>query len=354
MTIDKSQITPEVLENTLKKEIWPEVKVVAPPKTGKVRNVYDLGEQLIIVSSDDLSTHDVVHKRQVYAKGDNLDGISSKYFGKTENIIPNHFRENLAPNTWLVDKADQILVEMVFRKYITGSGWRGYSKANGPEQGAEFCGVNLRPGYRKNEMLDEVIFTPTAKGQVKDFDIPEFEGMDPEVDDPKLTVDIIRKNYQAFGLKTPGDLIYVVDASFRLYNTIHSDLESKGKLLADTKWEFGYLPDGKIILIDECVTPDSSRIWDKDKYALNEEKNEFTIVQGDKQHFRDYVERLELHTPEKKAELAAHHMDDDVLRDGVVLYCNIREAITGTPTEITTEPRKEVILAALADRGFLK
>jgi len=92
---------------------------------------------------------------------------------------------------------------MVFRGYLTGSGWKAYAKNDGPSKGMEFCGVQLRPGYRKNEKLDRVIFTPTAKGQVKDFPIHEFAGLKADDDDPKLTIDIIRRNYQAFGLRKP-------------------------------------------------------------------------------------------------------------------------------------------------------
>jgi len=353
MPINEKLITKRVLNNTLKKEIYPKVKVVALPKMGKVRTMYDLGNDLLLMmSSDDLSTHDVVHRRSVYAKGENLDAISSTFFEKTKQIVPNHFIETVAPNTWLVQKADRIMVEMVFRKYITGSGWRGYKKGNGPEEGTEFCGVFLRPGYRKNERLDEVIFTPTAKGQVKDFPIPEFRNLDPETDDPKLTVDIIKNNYQTFGLRRPEDLDLLIEASFRLYDFIHSDLESLGFLLADTKWEFGYSPDGTIGLIDECVTPDSSRIWDKGKYKLDPGKNEFNIVQNDKQPFRDYIEALGL-DKDKKA-LAEHRMADDALRAGVIRYCNIREKITGTLPEITTEPKKKVILDMLGSAGYLK
>ncbi len=355
MPVDKKLITREVLNNTLAREIYTEVKVVAEPKMGKVRTVYDLeDERMIMISSDNLSTHDVVHKRRVYGKGENLDAISGYYFETTKHIVPNHLIETLAPNVWLVQRAEPILVEMVFRKYLTGSGWRDYSKKNGPEKGSEFCGVELRPGYRKNEILDKVIFTPTGKGIAGDFNIPEFKGMDPEIDDPKITIDIIRRNYKKFGLRKPEDLDYVMEKAFALYNFIHKDLEGKGNLLADTKWEFGYMPDGTIALIDECVTPDSSRFWKAKDYLFNPEKNEFTIVQDDKQHFRDYVEGLGLQAVERKAELAAHMMDDEVLRQGVVKYCNIREEIAGTLPVITTDPRKDAVLAALSDAGFLR
>jgi len=353
--MDESVITSEVLENTLKREVFPEVKVISPPKTGKVRTVYDVGDdKLVLVSSDNLSTHDVVHKRQVYGKGDNLDAISSYYFDITRSIIPNHLIKTLGPNTWLAHKASPILVEMVFRKYLTGSAWNDYLKADDPNKGREFCGVWLRPGYRKNEILEEVIFTPTAKGQVKDFPIPEFIKLNLNDDDPKLTLDIIRKNYRIFGLRKSDDIDFLEETALKLYNTIHTDLQTKGHLLADTKWEFGYLPDGRIALIDECVTPDSSRFWSVADYQFNPEKSEFTIIQADKQPFRDYIQKLGLHTPDKKRELAEHWMSDDVLKAGIIRYGNIREAITGTPMEITTKPRKQDVLEALASAGFLR
>ncbi|MDA3940107.1 MAG: phosphoribosylaminoimidazolesuccinocarboxamide synthase [Spirochaetia bacterium] len=355
MPIDEKLITRGVLDNTLAREVYPELRVAAEPKMGKVRTVYDLGdERMIMISSDNLSTHDVVHRRLVYGKGENLDAISGYYFGASRHIVSNHLIEVLAPNVWLVQKASPILVEMVFRKYLTGSGWKDYKRENGPEEGSEFCGVELRPGYRKNEMLDGIIFTPTGKGQVKDFDIPEFRGLDPETDDPKITIEIIRKNFRKFGLRKPEDLDYIMEKAFSLYSFIYEDLLRKGYLLVDTKWEFGYMPDGTIALIDECVTPDSSRFWAAGDYVFNPVKKEFNIIQEDKQHFRDYIESLGLQNPERKTELANHMMDDEVLRQGVVKYCNIREIISGTLPKITIDSKKAAVLAVLSDAGFLK
>jgi phosphoribosylaminoimidazole-succinocarboxamide synthase len=353
MPIDEKLLTPDVLKNTLKKEIYSEVKVQTSPRIGKVRTVYDIGNNnLIMISSDDLSTHDVVHKRQVYAKGENLDAISSYYFEKTRNIIQNHFLKTLAPNTWLVQKADPILIEMVFRSYITGSAWKEYEHEKGSEKGMMFCGVFLKLGYKKNERLDEFVFTPSAKGRVKDFFLSEFTEMNPEEDDPKITKEMIYKNFKSFHLRKPEDLDFIVDIATKLYDYIHKDLELKGYLLADTKWEFGYFSDGSIGLIDECVTPDSSRIWNKEKYTFNTELNEFTVVQDDKQHFRDYVEQLGLHR--NKIALAEHWMDDAVLKLGIVKYCNIREIITGTLPIITPNKKKEIILNSLRQKGYLK
>ena len=353
MPIDERLFTPDVLANTLSREIFPEVRTIAPPKMGKVRTVYRVGKnQLVLVTSDNLSTHDVVHRRQVYGKGDNLNAISAFYFDLTDDIIPNHFQTYLGPNTWLTHEATPIRVEMVFRAYITGSAWKAYEKADGPERGMNFCGVHLREGYKRNQRLDSVIFTPTAKGQVKDFDISEFASLDSNEDDPKLTIDVIRRNFRVFGLRRAEDIDYLVEKSLALYHAIHSDLASKGHLLADTKWEFGYLPDGRIALIDECVTPDSSRFWNAKLYKFDEEKNIWIAEQDDKQHFRDHVESLGLHKDEKA--LAEYWMPDELLRAGIGKYANIRQTITGTTMEITTKPRREAVLETLAQKGFLR
>jgi len=348
------QITNEIMENTLKKEVFSEIKTKSPTKLGKVRSVYDIAiERLLMMASDNCSVYDVILKRQVYGKGENLNAISSNYFDKTKHIIGNHFLETVAPNTWLTTKAQPILVEMVLRKYLTGSAWKSYKSENGPEKGMNFCGVELREGYRENEILDDVIFTPTAKGQVKDFDIPPFQGLDPEEDDPKITIDMILKNHETFGLRKKEDLEILMNAGFKLYEFIHSDLESKGHRLADTKWEFGYAPDGSIILIDECVTPDSSRFWDDGKYKFSDEQNKFLINQKDKQHFRDDAKRLGLDAKDKKAELAEHHVSDEVMREGIKIYCDVRQKITGINLKISTTPVKEEILDKLNERGYL-
>lgn len=354
MPIDEKLITPEILNNTLKQEIYPEIRVEALPRMGKVRTVYDIGDFLIMMSSDNLSVFDVVLLRQVFGKGENLDAISAHFFDRTRHIIGNHYIKTIAPNTWLVQKAQPVMVEFVFRKYLTGSGWDAYAEDGGPEKGTVFCGVPLRPGYRRNEELDHVIFTPTAKGKAGDFDIPEFKGLKPEKDDPKLTVDVIRKNYRAFGFKKVEDVDLLIDDGMQLYRLMHSELGLKGYLLADTKWEFGYSRNGKLLLIDECVTPDSSRIWNRARHIFDPEKNEFTVVQDDKQHFRDHIKSKGLHKEDRKKELAEYWMPDDVLAEGVLKYCRIRQAITGTQPEITAQPKKQLILEALARGGYLR
>jgi phosphoribosylaminoimidazole-succinocarboxamide synthase len=361
MPLDEALLTPEVLNNTLARQVFPEVRIVpgTAPKMGKVRTVYDIGKKgggdlLLMVSSDNLSTHDVVHKRRVYGKGGNLDEISSHFFELAWEALhlSNHYIETVGPNAWIVQKAQPILVEMVLRACLTGSGWKAYEKADGPRTGMDFCGVHLRPGYHKNERLDQVIVTPTAKGQVKDFPTLKFPGLGSEDDDPPVTLDMIRNNYQAFGLREQEDLDIIVDDARRLYDFISKKLAATGNLLADTKWEFGYLSDGTIALIDECVTPDSSRFWSLEHYKYDPEKGLFIAVQHDKQPFRDHIEELGLH--KDKARLAAYEMPYEEIRKGVIRYGDMREAITGTKMLITTDPVRERVIAALDKRGMLK
>lgn len=351
MPIDEALLTQEVLDNTLVREVLSEVRVVPGtfPKMGKVRTVYDLGAYLLMISSDNLSTHDVVHRRQVYGKGENLDAISAYFFNATKGIIPNHYAATLGPNAWLVRKAQPIMVEMVLRAFLTGSGWKDYANAQGPEKGMVLCGNQLRPGYCRNEKLDQLIVTPTTKGPARDFAVPELAGIDK--DDASISLAAIRANYQAFGLRRPEDLDIIVDASLKLYGFINFELAATGNILADTKWEFGYLADGTIALIDECVTPDSSRFWSVADYQWNPAKSEFTAVQHDKQPFRDHIERLGLH--KDKAALARYEMPWEEIRAGVKRYGDMRELITGTPMLITTEPVKERLLAALGAKGYL-
>jgi len=199
--------------------------------------------------------------------------------------------------------------------------------------------------------LDEIIFTPTTKRPVRDFQIPEFKDIDQEKEDLQITMNTIKNNYEAFGLRKKEDIDTLVDAGFELYDFINADLESKGFLLADTKWEFGYFSDGTLGLIDGCVTSDSSRFWNKKEYKFDSNKNEFSILQGDKQPFRDYIERLGLH--ENKAALAEHWIDDQVIREGVIRYCNMRKIITGTQTNITAHPKKRLILETLRNKSYL-
>ncbi|MBY9082181.1 phosphoribosylaminoimidazolesuccinocarboxamide synthase [Paenibacillus sp. HN-1] len=240
---------------------------------GKVRELYDLGEHMLIVVTDRISAFDYVLEPAVPDKGNVLNRLSAFWFGQTKNLLENHVvhidvnrlegivkeenRELLKNRIMVVRKAERVDIECVVRGYITGGGWRQY------QQTGAVNGIKLPEGLRKNAKLAEPIFTPAAKNDVgHDEDIP-FEQMR-ELVGAELADELKAK-------------------SLKLYAFAESYCAERGILLADCKFEFGVL-DGKVILIDEIFTPDASRFWAKDKYALDIE-----IDSMDKEPVRTYL-----------------------------------------------------------------
>ncbi len=226
-------------------------------KRGKVRDLYDLGDKLMIVSTDRISAFDVVLPNGIPHKGEALNRLSVYWFNETEEIVENHIIDVVDPRTVLVKKATPVKVEFVVRGYIYGSAWEKY------KAGEDLCGIRLPHGLSKAEKLPQPILTPTTKAEV---------GHDVEL--------------------TSGDAIKLVgkerfeeieEACFKIYESGAGKAESNGILIADTKFEFGVLND-EVILIDELLTPDSSRFWPKDKYEVG--KDQFSF---DKQYVRDYL-----------------------------------------------------------------
>jgi phosphoribosylaminoimidazole-succinocarboxamide synthase len=244
---------------------------------GKVRDVYDLGDRLLMVASDRISAFDYVLPTPVPDKGKILTQISRFWFDLTTDIVPNHliavavdqfpssltaYRSQLEGRTMLVRKTDKINIECVVRGYLAGSGWKEYQK-NG-----KVCGVPLPPGLRESDRLPEPIFTPATKEeQGKHDENISFERMAEIVGKPLAT-----------SLK---------DISLALYKKAADIAEARGLILCDTKFEFGQL-NGKITLIDEILTPDSSRFWDKTDYKPGQSQDSF-----DKQYVRDYLESIQ-------------------------------------------------------------
>lgn len=238
---------------------------------GKVRELYDLGEHYLIAVTDRISAFDYVLKPAVPSKGEVLNQLSRFWFGKTESIIPNHMihadADRLSPfiqqpdllrnRIMVTRKAERIDIECVVRGYITGGGWRKYKETG------EINGHKLPAGLRKNERLAEPIFTPAAKNDV---------GHDEDIS--------IERMKELVGERLTEELMA---ASLRLYQFAHDYCGSKGIILADTKFEFGLI-DGRILLIDEAVTPDSSRFWARENYALDIE-----IDSMDKEPVRTYL-----------------------------------------------------------------
>jgi phosphoribosylaminoimidazole-succinocarboxamide synthase len=248
---------------------------VALHKRGKVRDVYELGDQLLIVATDRLSAFDVVLPTGIPGKGILLTQMSLFWFRRLADVIPNHvvtadvgeypaelkrFRDQLEGRSMIVLRTDVLPVECVVRGYITGSGWKDY-KATG-----SVCGIALRPGLRESDRLEPPIFTPATKAETgHDENIP-YETM----------VETVGRERADEARRT----------SLEIYARARAHAEARGIVLADTKFEFG-VRDGRLVWIDEALTPDSSRFWPRDGYAPGRSQPSF-----DKQFVRDYLETL--------------------------------------------------------------
>jgi phosphoribosylaminoimidazole-succinocarboxamide synthase len=243
---------------------------------GKVRDVYDLGDQLLMVASDRISAFDYVLPTPVPDKGKVLTQISAWWFDQMEDIVPHHlisanvdefpanlhaYRDQLEGRTMLVKKTDKIQIECVVRGYLAGSGWKEY------KQNQQVCGVPLPPDLRESERLPEPIFTPATK---------EEQGKHDENISFDRMAGIVGKEL-AETLR---------DRSLALYIKAARVAETKGLILCDTKFEFGIL-NGQVTLIDEILTPDSSRFWDKALYRVGASQDSV-----DKQFVRDYLESI--------------------------------------------------------------
>ena len=246
-------------------------------RRGKVRDIYDLGDSLLIVATDRISAFGVVMPNPIPDKGRVLTQLSIFWFDLTSEIVPNHvisvevkgfpkqcqpYKEILEGRSMLVVKADPIPIECVVRGYLSGSGWEEYRKTG------EICGISLPKGLVESIKLEEPIFTPATKAEagLHDENIT-FEGMEKAVGK-----DLAKR------LKS---------LSIAIYKMVRSFAEEEGILIADTKMEFG-IRDGRLLLIDELLTPDSSRFWEKKEYRPGHSQKSF-----DKQFLRDYLLSIE-------------------------------------------------------------
>jgi len=239
---------------------------------GKVRDLYDLGEYFLIVATDRLSAFDVVLPNPIPRKGEVLTQISKYWFEQLKDVINNHiisfdvedfpkecqeYKEALEGRSMLVRKAKPLPVECIVRGYITGSGWKDYQKTG------MVSGIKLPEGLKESQKLPEPIFTPSTKAEVGHDETIDFA----------TTISMI-------GEKTANK---IKEAAIALYKKAEQIADKKGIIIADTKFEFGFFND-EIILIDEVLTPDSSRFWPKDDYQIGRGQKSF-----DKQYVRDYL-----------------------------------------------------------------
>jgi phosphoribosylaminoimidazole-succinocarboxamide synthase len=242
------------------------IEISNPIAQGKVRDIYDAGERLLMVASDRISTYDVVHPTPIPDKGKVLTGISAFWFERTGHIVPNHVvsftevPEEVRGRAMLVDRLEMFPVECVVRGYITGSGWKDY-QASGA-----VCGIELPAGLSESEQLPEPIFTPATKADIGDHDENvDFDRAAEILGDRKLLEELRR-------------------LSIEVYSFAAEHARSRGIILADTKFEFGRDSEGRIVLGDEVLTPDSSRFWPAEGYEPGHGQPSF-----DKQYVRDWA-----------------------------------------------------------------
>ena len=271
--------------------------------SGKVRDMYDLGERLLMVASDRISTYDVVHPTPIPDKGKVLTGLSVFWFEQTGDIVPNHLvsitdgvPDEARGRALSVMKLDMLPVECVVRGYLTGSGWKDY-QATGT-----VAGIELPPGLRDSEQLPEPIFTPSTKADVGHDETIDFDRAAEIVGD-RAVMEQLR------------------DLSIALYSFAADHARSRGVILADTKFEFGRDADGVIRVGDEVLTPDSSRFWPADTYEVGRPQPSF-----DKQYVRDWASG----TGWDKSP-PAPAIPDDVVAGTRQRYIEAYETITGQP-----------------------
>jgi len=280
---------------------------------GKVRDIYEAGEdRLLMVTSDRISTYDVVHPTPIPDKGRVLTGLSAFWFEQTESICPNHLisvtdvPDDARGRAMLVERLEMVPVECVVRGYITGSGWKDY-RATGA-----VCGIELPEGLRESEQLPEPIFTPATKAEIGDHDENvDFDRATEIVGDRGLLQELRR-------------------LSIALYRHGADHARERGIILADTKFEFGRREDGTIVLGDEVMTPDSSRFWPADGYEPGRSQPSF-----DKQYVRDWAAGSGWDkTP------PAPELPDEVVQGTRERYVEAYERIAGEPFERWLERSK--------------
>ena len=281
-----------------------------PIKEGKVREIYDNGDSLIMVATDRISCFDVILNNQVTKKGTVLTQMSKFWFDMTEDILPNHMisvdvkdmpeffqSEKYDGNSMLCKKLEMLPIECIVRGYITGSGWESYKK-NGT-----VCGISLPEGLKESEKLPEPIYTPSTKAELGDHD----ENISFE-----QSVEVLEKLYPGKGRDYATQ---IKDCTIKLYKKCAEYALSKGIIIADTKFEFGLDENGNVVIGDEMLTPDSSRFWPLEGYEAGKSQPSY-----DKQFVRDWLKA----NPDSD-----YPLPDDVIDKTIAKYKEAFELLTG-------------------------
>jgi len=294
------------------KTILPELEFLS---RGKVRDIYDLGNCLLMVSTDRLSAFDVVMNEGIPDKGKVLTGMTEFWLDYLKDIVPNHlitadvnefsnvcpkyadallkYANVLAGRSMIVKKANPLSAECIVRGYITGSGWKDYKKTG------SICGIEIPAGMKESEMFPEPLFTPSTKADIGDHDANiSFDEM----------CKIVGEN----------EGIQIKDLSIKIYKRARDFARERGIIIADTKLEFGFC-EGEIILIDEVLTPDSSRFWPANKYEAGRSQESF-----DKQFVRDFLNQLSW---DKNPPPPA--LPEEIINETTDLYLEAYKKLTG-------------------------
>lgn len=285
-----------------------------PVKEGKVREIYDIGENLIMVATDRISAFDVILKNKVEKKGTVLTQMSRFWFDYTKDIVRNHMisvDNNDMPeffsapqfkgNSMLCKKLTMIPVECIVRGYITGSGWVSY-KENGT-----VCGIKLPEGLKECGKLPEPIYTPSTKAEIGDHD----ENIDFE-----RSIEVLEKAFPGHGTEYATK---IRDYTIALYKKCADYALTRGIIIADTKFEFGIDENGEVVLADEMLTPDSSRFWPVEGYEEGHDQPSF-----DKQFVRNYLKA----NPD-----CDYNLPSDVIDKTIAKYLEAYKLLTGKDLE---------------------
>ena len=287
----------------------------SPVKEGKVREIYDIGENLVMVATDRISAFDVILKNKVTKKGAVLTQMSRFWFDLTKDIVRNHmistdtadmpeyFRTpQFTGNSMLCKKLTMLPIECIVRGYITGSGWKSYV------QDGTVCGIKLPEGLKECDKIPEPIYTPSTKAEIGDHD---------ENIDFDRSVEVLERDFPGHGLEYATK---IRDYTIALYKKCAEYALTKGIIIADTKFEFGLDENGEVVIGDEMLTPDSSRFWPVEGYEPGHDQPSF-----DKQFVRNYLKA----NPE-----CDYNLPQDVIDKTIDKYLEAYRLLTGKELEI--------------------
>lgn len=281
-----------------------------PFKSGKVREMYDVGDSIIMVATDRISAFDHILKNMIGKKGTVLTQISKFWFDLTKDIVPNHMlsvdtkdmpeffqKSEFTGNSMKCQKLNMLPIECIVRGYITGSGWESYKKTG------EICGIKLPEGLQESQKLAEPIFTPSTKAEIGDHD----ENISVE-----QSIEILEKLYPGRGKEYA---LKLRDYTIAIYKKCAAYALERGIIIADTKFEFGLDENGEVVLGDEMITPDCSRFWPLEGYKVGQSQPSY-----DKQFVRDWLSA----NPD-----AGYELPQEVIDKTIAKYIEAYELVTG-------------------------